>query len=100
MIGFQLSKRPAIFYGSRLTKICQNRQRYLYVWPLYRAPCNSPYFNVKLFEELENDMEIFSSLGSILLMGDSVCKEGNNLITNDQSEFSICPTHKNSFDNE
>ena len=45
-------------------------------------------------------MEIFSSLGSLLLMGDSVCKEGNNLITNDQSEFSLCPTQRNSFDNE
>ena len=31
---------------------------------------------------------------------DSVCKEGNNLITNDQSEFSLCPTQRNSFDNE
>ena len=30
---------------------------------------------------------------------DSVCKEGNNLITNDQSEFSLCPTQRNSFDN-
>ena len=55
-------------------------------------------------------MEIFSSLGSILLMGDlnartgkyshSVCKEGNNLIANDESEFSLCPTQRNSFDNE
>ena len=31
---------------------------------------------------------------------DSVCKEGNNLITNDQSEFSLCLTQKDSFDNE
>ena len=31
---------------------------------------------------------------------DSVCKEGNNLITNDQSEFSLCPTQRNSFANE
>ena len=31
---------------------------------------------------------------------DSVCKAGNNLITNDQSEFSLCPTQRNSFDNE
>ena len=53
---------------------------------------------------------IFSSQGSILLMGDlnartrkysdSVCKQGNNLITNDQSEFSLCPTQRNSFANE
>ena len=31
---------------------------------------------------------------------DSVCKEGNNLITKDQSELSLCPTQRNSFDNE
>ena len=31
---------------------------------------------------------------------DTVCKAGNNLITNDQSEFSLCPTQRNSFDNE
>ena len=31
---------------------------------------------------------------------DRICKEGNNLITNDQSEFSLCPTQRNSFDNE
>ena len=31
---------------------------------------------------------------------DSVCKEGNNLITNDQSEFFLCPTQRNSFVNE
>ena len=58
----------------------------------------------------ENDMEIFSSLGSILLMGDlnartgkyshSVCEEGNNLIVNDESELSLCPTQRNSFDKE
>ena len=31
---------------------------------------------------------------------DSVFKEGNNLITNDQSEFSLCPTQRNSFNNQ
>ena len=65
----------------------------IYTCGFYILPCNSPYFNVELFEELENDIEIFSSQGSIILMGllnagtgkysDSVCKEGDNLITND-----------------
>ena len=72
----------------------------IYTCGLYIPPCNSPYFNEELFEELENDIEVFSSQGSIFLMADlnartgmyseSVCKEGNNLITNDQSEFSLC----------
>ena len=31
---------------------------------------------------------------------DSVCKEENNLITKDQTEFSLCPTQRDSFHNE
>ena len=31
---------------------------------------------------------------------DSICHDGNNIITNDQSEFSLRPTQRNSFDNE
>ena len=61
----------------------------IYTCGLYIPPCNSPYFKVELFEELENDIEKFSSQGSILLMGDltartgkfsdSVCYEGNTV---------------------
>ena len=31
---------------------------------------------------------------------DSVCQDANNLVRNDQSEFSLCPAQRNSFDNE
>ena len=31
---------------------------------------------------------------------DSVCQEGKNIISNDQSEFAMCPTQRNNFDNE
>ena len=31
---------------------------------------------------------------------DSVCHEGNNIIVNDQSEYSYCPIRRNSYDNE
>ena len=45
--------------------------------PLYIPSCNSPYFNVELSEELENDIEIFSSSqGSVLLMGDLNARTG------------------------
>ena len=54
--------------------------------------------------------EKFSSLGSILIMGDfnsrvgkhpdSVCQEGNKIITNDFSESSLCATQRKSFDND
>ena len=60
----------------------------LYVCGTYIPPQNSCYFLTDLFEELENDIERFSYLGSILIMGDfnfrtgkysdSVCQEGNS----------------------
>jgi len=31
---------------------------------------------------------------------DSVCHEGNNIIVNDQSEYSYCLIRRNSYDNE
>ena len=58
---------------------------------------------------LEQDITDFSSTGSIILMGDfnsrtgkypdTVSQEGNNVITNDQSESAFQPTQRNSFDN-
>jgi len=76
----------------------------------YIPPYNSNYFCPDLFDELENDIEKFSSLGSVLLMedlnsrtgkySDIVCQEGNTIITNDQSESSLCAIRRNSFDNE
>jgi len=63
-----------------------------------------------MFEDLENDIETFSSQGSILLMGnfnsrtgkysDCVSQDGNAMIANDQSQFSFGLTRRNSFDNE
>ena len=105
-----LTLKTCNFLWFKIVKNYAKTVKDIYTCGLYVPPCNSPYFNVELFEERENDIEIFSSQGSILLMGDlnartrkysdSVCKEGNNLITNDQSEFSLCPTQRNSFANE
>ena len=63
-------------------------------------PQNAIYICPELFEELENDIEKFSAFGSILLWpdfnsrtgkySDNGCKEGGTIITNDQSEFSLC----------
>jgi len=103
-------KKTCNFLWFKIDKNYAKTVKDIYTCGLYIPLCNSPYFNVELFEKLENDIEIFSSQGSILLMGDlnartgkysdSVCKEGNNLTTNNQSEFSLCPTQRNSFDNE
>ena len=56
------------------------------------------------------DIALFSSQGSILLMGDfnsrtgkysdNICHEGSNVIPNDRSELSLNPIQRNSFDNE
>ena len=91
-------KKSCNFLWFKIDKDYAKTVKDIYTCGLYIPPCNSLYFNEELFE------------GSILLVGDlnartgkysdSVCKEGNNLITNDQSEFSLCPTQRNSFDNE
>ena len=90
-------KKSCNFLWFKIDKDYAKTVKDIYTCGLYIPPCNSLYFNEELFE------------GSILLVGDlnartgkysdSVCKEGNNLITNDQSEFSLCPTQRNSFDN-
>ena len=45
----------------------------------YIPPYNSNYFCTDLFDELEDDIEKFSSLGSILLMGDLTLERANIL---------------------
>ena len=82
----------------------------IYVCGAYIPPYNSIYFSPVVFEELENDIEKFSSLGSILLMGDfnwrtgkypdNVCQDGNSIIVNDQSKFSQYAFQRNSFVND
>ena len=82
----------------------------LFVCGVNIPPCNSNYFHPELFEDPENDIENYSSQGSVLLMGDlnsrtgkypdSVSQEGNNIITNDQSEYALSFNQRNSFDNE
>ena len=72
-------------------------------WFKFRCFLNLEYLR-------ESDIEKFSSLGSVLIMGDfnsrvgkhpdSVCQEGNKIITNDFSESSLCATQRKSFDND
>ena len=51
--------------SNRYTKTTKD----IYVCGTYIPPNNSRYFRPELFEELESDIEKFSSLGSILIMG-------------------------------
>ena len=110
MIGLPWKRHLQIFSGLKLADSTAKTAKDIFVCGIYIPPCGSNYFHPELFEDLEDDIEIYSSQGSILLMGDlnsrtgkysdSVCQEGNNMITNAQSEFAIFSTQRNSFDNE
>ena len=103
-------KKSPNFLWFKISKDYTKTNKDIYTCRLYIPPHNSRYFNGELFEELEMDIALFSSHGSILLMGDfnsrtgkysdSICQEGSNVIPNDGSELSLNPTQRNSFDNE
>ena len=105
-----VEKESPNFLWFKIAKEYTKTEKDIYVCGTYIPPQNSIYFYPELFEELENDIEKFSVFGSILLMGDfnsrtgkysdNVCQEGNSIITNDQSEFSLCALQRHSFDNE
>ena len=102
-----VEKESPNFLWFKITKEYTKTEKDIYVCGTYIPPQNSIYFYPELFEELENDIEKFSAFGSILLMGDfnsrtgkysdNVCQEGNTIITNDQSEFSLCALQRHSF---
>ena len=67
-----------------------NSTKDILVFGVYIPPCNSKYFDIELFEQLEQDVVYFSSTGSIILMGDfnsrtgkysdTVSQEGNDIL--------------------
>ena len=79
MIGFQLRKLLRIF----LTKTIKD----LFVCGVYIPPHNSNYFDPKLFEDLESDIENYSSQGSVLLLGDLNSKTGNTQTMSPKKEI-------------
>ena len=99
-----MEKESPNFLWFKIAKEYTKTEKDIYVCGTYIPPQNSIYFYPELFEELDNDIEKFSAFGSILLMGDfnsdNFCQEGNTIITNDQSEFSLCALQRHSFDNE
>ena len=97
MIGLQLSKSPAIFCGSKLTKTMPKpskisiRVAFIYLHVIH-------YISMKNYLKAQFSLWVTWTLEQESIC-DSVCKEGKYLITNDQSEFSLCPTQRNNFDN-
>ena len=98
------------FIQCKLSKeILGYAEKDIYICGLYIPPQNALQFNTDIFYELENDIANYSAKGHILLLGDFnartgkytdlVSKEGNNFIDNDNSEISLHPPNRNSFDN-
>ena len=65
-----LMKTSVNFIWCKVDKSCLETELDIYICGAYIPPHNSPYFTVDLFEELENDISLFSSRGSILFLGD------------------------------
>ena len=51
-------------------------EKHVFLCGAYIPPINSKYYNSELFEELENDISEFSSMGQIVLLGDLNARTG------------------------
>ena len=108
-------------YGSKLQT--ENEAKCLYqrlsdsdiCSPEGKKACNSPRSEPNISVVFSEDDQVLEALNMIekiatqlerifaMLAGkysDNVCQEGNTIITNDQSEFSLCAPQRHSFDNE
>ena len=107
--NISITKTTQHFIWFKIENRFLNSVKNIYVCGVYIPPCNSKYFDNEIFDQLEQDIVRFSSTGSIILMGDfnsrtgkysdTVSKEGNSIISNDQSESAFQATQRNSFDN-
>ena len=106
-----VEKASPNFLWFKISKTYTKTTKDIFVCGAYIPPYSSNYFHPELFEDLESDIENYSSQGSVLLMGDlnsrtgkypdSFSQEGShNIITNDQSEYALSFNQRNCFDNE
>ena len=63
-------------------------EKHVFLCGAYIPPINSKYYNSELFEELENDISEFSSMGQIVLLGDLNARTGkyNHYIADDKND--------------
>ena len=90
-------KKSPNFLWFKISKQYAKTTEDIYTCGLYIPPCNLQYFNEELFDELEETSNSFPpkdqySNSRTGKYSDSICHDGNNIITNDQSEFSLRPT--------
>ena len=108
-----VEKASPNFLWFKISKNYTKTTKDIFVCGAYIPPYSSNYFHPELFEDLESDIENYSSQGSVLLMGDlnsttgkypdSASQEGNNnVITNvtEQCQYALLLNQRNSFDNE
>ena len=60
----------------KINRLCFDLANDIYICGVYIPPQNSTYFSEDIFEELENDINYYSSQGSILLLGDLNARTG------------------------
>ena len=102
-----ITKNTENFLWSKISKEILNSDKDLYVCGTYIPPEKSKYFNLEIFEELENDIIHFSSNANVITLGDFnartskledfISNDGSNHI-NDTSEHSFSPPERQSFD--
>ena len=64
------------FIWCKLNRLCFGLEKDIYICGVYIPPQNSTYFSPDIFEQLENDINFYSSQGSILLFGDLNARTG------------------------
>ena len=92
---------------SKISKEILNSDLDLYVCGTYIPPEKSKYIENEIFDELENDIIVFSSRGNVLLLGDLnartskledfVSSDGSDHIQ-DTSDNSFQPQERQNFD--
>ena len=107
--NISITKTTQNFLWFKIEKSFLNWVKDIYVCGVYIPPCNSKYFDLEIFDQLEQDIVPFRTTGSVILMGDfnsrtgkyshTVSQEGNSIITNDQSESAFQPAQRNIFGN-
>ena len=100
-------KNTKNFLWSKISKEILNSDLDLYICGTYIPPEKSKYFENDIFEELENDLVLFSARANIILLGDlnartskledSVSNKGSDHI-HDTSENSFHPPGRQNFD--
>jgi hypothetical protein len=100
-------KNTKNFLWRKISKTILNSHKDLYVCGTYIPPEKSKYFDKEIFDELEKDINQFSSRANVVILGDlnartgktndSLSNEGNKHIQ-DQSEYSLQTKERESFD--